>query len=81
MAFIQNDSRHNLIRVTSSDLARLLKMEHGKFYCFYKPSFANYNYEQRPIAQSFEEDGEPQFSAVQKYPTVADQVLNGKYMD
>lgn len=43
-AFIQNDSKSNLVRVRSKELAKQLKMETGKFYCVYKPSFANYQY-------------------------------------
>ena len=81
LAFIQNDSKSNLVKVKSRELAKQLKMEPGKFYCYYKPSFANYNYEKAPVSQSYEENGQPQFEQVSKYPTVADQLLNGKYMD
>ena len=81
LAFIQNETKHSLIRVTSPELAALLKLDHGKFYCVYKPSFANYNFESRLVTESFPEDEEPQFDTVRKYPNVADQLLNRKYMD
>ena len=42
-AFIQNETKNNLLKVTSDDLAKHLKLEHGKFYCYYKPSFVNYD--------------------------------------
>ena len=47
LVFIQNETSNNLVKVTSRELARLLKLEHGTFHCYYKPSFANYDHEHR----------------------------------
>ena len=77
LAFIQNDSKTNLVRVIDSDLAKTLKLDHGKFYCYYKPSFANYDFEHVQRTHSFAENHED----VAKYPTVVDQLLNRRYMD
>ena len=60
-----------------------MKLEHGTFHCYYKPSFANYNHEHRLLTQSisFAENGEPEYNDARKYPNVTDQLLNQKYMD
>ena len=57
----------------SADLAKLLKLEKGKFYCIYKPSFANYKYEHAFVTQSYSpNEEEPDREIVRKYPNVAD---------
>ena len=43
LALIQNETKSNLIRVVDADLAKKLDLQPGKFYCYYKPSFANYD--------------------------------------
>lgn len=83
LAFIQNETKHSVIRVTSPKVAGLLKLEHGKFYCVYKPSFANYKFEHAMVTQCFSVDDDlaDEYETVRKYPNVADQLINRKYVD
>lgn len=78
IAFIQNETSNNLIKVTDANLASILNLKPGTFHCYYKPSFANYNPEHAFKCVSSVEREEAE---VRKYPTVADQLLNEKYMD
>jgi hypothetical protein len=41
LAFVQNETSNPVLRVTDSALARQIGLQPDKFYCYYKPSFAN----------------------------------------
>ena len=45
LAFIENETKNRLVRVKSKELAEMIKLEPGKFHCYYKPSFVNFNSE------------------------------------
>ena len=81
IALIQNETKSNLVRVRNSDLAQKLDLKPGKFYCYYKPSFANYDsaFAYRPNYLDSSEDD--QILLKHRYPTVVDQLLNQKYRD
>ena len=43
LAYIRNETENPIIEVTSEHVADALRLEPGKFYCYYKPSFVNQN--------------------------------------
>ena len=71
IALIQNETKSNLVKVTDAELADKLDLKPGKFYCYYKPSFANYDPElaMRPAYLSNEEFTMPM---QHRYPTIVD---------
>ena len=38
---LTHESQHQVLEVRDLGMARFIKMEPGKFYCYYKPSYAN----------------------------------------
>ena len=41
LRILKHESQHQVLEVRDSATAKELKMEPGKFYCYYKPSFLN----------------------------------------
>ena len=38
---LSHETSHQILEVRDLEMAKFIKMEPGKFYCFYKPSFVN----------------------------------------
>ena len=41
LRMLTHESQHQVLEVRDLGMARFIKMEPGKFYCYYKPSYAN----------------------------------------
>ena len=41
LRLLAHETQHQILEVRDLELANFIKMEPGKFYCYYKPSFAN----------------------------------------
>ena len=76
IALIQNETKSNLIRVRNRHLAEKLDLKPRKFYCYYRPSFSNYDaaFAMRPNYLDSTEDDT--ILLKHRYPTVVDQLLN-----
>ena len=68
--------------MTERNLAQKLDLQPGKFYSYYKPSFANYDpeYAVQPTYAN-EDTGDLPIPMEFRYPTPVDQLLNRKYRD
>ena len=69
--------------MTEAETAKILGLQKGKFYCYFKPSFCNYNpLEMRKLNAHFrDEEGHYSYYVNQMYPTVQQQLLHGLYCD
>ena len=41
LSIISHETQYQILEVRDLEMAKFIKMEPGKFYCFYKPSFVN----------------------------------------
>ena len=67
--------------MTDPKLAQTINLEPGTFHCYYKPSFANFDPDQSLKLTAGSPTSHFEELEARKYPTVADQLLNQKYMD
>ena len=81
IALIQNETKSNLIRVRDRLLAEKLNLKLGKFYCYYRPSFANYDASFALRPNYLDSTDDDMILLKHRYPTVVDQLLNQKYRD
>ncbi len=41
LRLLAHESQHQILEVRDMEMAKFIKMEPGKFYCYYRPSFVN----------------------------------------
>lgn len=41
LRLLTHETQHQVLEVRDMEMAKFIKMEPGKFYCFYKPSYVN----------------------------------------
>jgi len=41
LRILSHETQHQILEVRDLDMANFIKMEPGKFYCYYRPSFVN----------------------------------------
>ena len=41
LCILSHETQHQILEVRDPEMAKFVKMEPGKFYCYYRPSYAN----------------------------------------
>jgi hypothetical protein len=78
-----NETTSQIVQICDAEAAGALGLEKGKYYCYFKPSLANYNpAEMQKVNDNFKDDeGRYTFYLSQLFPTVQQQLLHRLYRD